>query len=297
MRTEAPKTSHDPAGNDPAVPGATRTRRCPQCGRQYPVDYLFCPDDAADLTDAADAGDGAGTRRKSGTVEPLVRTAWVLGALVVCLVIALGILSSRRHTSSASDRGISGAVSGSGTSGTSAAPADTWQRYSNDQLGFSMDVPPDWLPPRITDLGKTTGDGHMVTAVFLPHPKASSSAGDLAGNSDDATLSVPHAHVAVDLEATGLDAAGDWRDLDARFRRVYGDRYRLIGIQDSTVDGRAASTWQFVLQKKGQPVLERLDVGTFSGGRRHAFLFLAPPDQFAAWQPRFQHMIQSIRWR
>lgn len=257
-----------------AAPTGDPVKRCPRCGRTYPAEFGFCEDDAAPLADA----DGSSAPTAAGVAGFPRRLVLLGGAGVAAFaIVALVLAVARPHPApdryqSVGSQSVVGALGASGTAGTAA-----WRTYRNETLGFAMGVPANWGEPKVEDLGRSTGDGHMVHVTFRPVENVT-------------------ALVAVDLDATGLDARAEWQDLDGRFRKVYKERYRRVSLEDGIVDGRAASTWRFVLQKKGQPLLERLDVGTMAGGRRHAFLFLAPPDRFPAWEPTFRRCIGSIRW-
>ena len=91
----------------------------------------------------------------------------------------------------------------------------------------------------------------------------------------------------------GLSPFGDWLRLDAALRLKYGRRYRSHGIDNTTIAGQPAATWDFELDTdKG--TIRKIDVGVQSNGRGYAILGSAPVLKFDAARSKIESAIRSF---
>ncbi|MCA1596395.1 MAG: hypothetical protein LC772_08235, partial [Chloroflexi bacterium] len=142
--------------------------------------------------------------------------------------------------------------------------------YQAPGLGFRIDRPTGWTPEATVTAG-------MARTWFHS----------------------PDGRTTIMVEADpGQDAAfpdQTWRWQDTKFRKEYGNGYRLLGVQRGTLGGHPAVAWSFVLQP-GQTAYRKVDILMYRGGHGYAILFSAPADEFASFQALFRQIAGSFRF-
>lgn len=83
---------------------------------------------------------------------------------------------------------------------------------------------------------------------------------------------------------------GDWVDLHRRYQRARGPRYRLIGIQRSTLAGRPGAVWEFELDG-----VRKVDYATHAGGVGYAVMISGPRSGFAKNADLLERAVDSFR--
>lgn len=272
-------------------------KRCPVCGRQYPSEFRFCKDDAAPLTETS-GGTSANARHDPASqaensnrpVAPIApsgrpvqngnrlpfpggKTGWrAAAAILIFGIIVCGggwMLVSRNSTN---------AVVPAGEAPSPALPAGIdvtgWKEFAYDGGRFTIHVPPGWSG------GEAEKHDDYTRWRFV--------------SPED-----PRVTVTADLDTArhGQPAMAVWSDLDARFTRVYKERYTRLGLESGTLDGESAAIWTFRIQKKGEPELTKIDYGvTFGSGDGFALMLAAPPDQIDRWKPVFDQVVRQFTW-
>jgi serine/threonine-protein kinase len=156
---------------------------------------------------------------------------------------------------------------------TSPSSSVSYRTVQNDRLGFQVDAPEGW-----TQRVKT--DGSYTNTAFI-------------------SPSDPHLFIFVDVTEHYPDkpVREGWLKLEKRFMKKYDNRYERISLEDGYLDGKPSATWIFKVQKKGEPVTERMDTGINGGGNGYAVMGVAPEGQFNAWRGVFERVTQSLHLR
>lgn len=147
----------------------------------------------------------------------------------------------------------------------------SWLTRENPELRYSIDIPQSWSV-------EESAKGSLHTTVFRA-PE------DSVSIRVDAMVGIPE-----------KDPLESWEGLESRFVKAYGSRYQRVSMGYSTLGGERSATWVFTLQKRGQPVLKKLDIGLYYEGTGYAVLCTAPVDAFDSWQGTFDHAVASFRF-
>ncbi|MES2463851.1 MAG: hypothetical protein V4671_25050 [Armatimonadota bacterium] len=291
---DAENTSNPPAA----------IKQCPVCGRQYPPDFRFCQDDATPLTETG----GAATWREPGNapisfdhpvgisprVQPDVprslksgsqpgRTTAIVILLLTGVVLGGGgwMLMARTGSSGGGvprDVGTPRAAPSSPPVAAAEAPAETvaddWQKFAQDDGGFTLHLPPGWKP-------------------VAPENRADIQRWQWRSPDDpDVTITAD-----IDLTRRGQRAVAVWNDLDARFTKAFKGRYTRLGMGTGSLDGEPAAVWTFRIHRKGKPELTKIDYGvTLQSGQGFALMLSTPPDQIERWKPMFAQVVSRFGW-
>jgi hypothetical protein len=101
------------------------------------------------------------------------------------------------------------------------------------------------------------------------------------------------------LVETGKAGAGSprqgWEDLDRRLAKKYGNRYRSLGIRETTLAGHPAAVWEFELTGKNGQTQRKVDIAIKVNGRGYAVLGAAPADKFDRVRGDLESAINSFR--
>ncbi|NLN74825.1 MAG: serine/threonine protein kinase [Armatimonadetes bacterium] len=146
-----------------------------------------------------------------------------------------------------------------------------WSTHEDFSLGYSIDRPDDWSSEQLQNA--------QLNTMLFKAPAAGVSI------RVDAMVDIPE-----------KDPIESWEGLETRFKKVYGSRYQRVSMDYSTLGGERSATWVFTLQKRGQPVLKKIDVGLYHNGTGYAVLCTAPVDSFESWQSTFDRAIASFRF-
>lgn len=289
-------------------------KQCPVCGRQYPLEFRFCKDDAATLTEISSGAVDEGVRAEAAasavspvgggssflgkSVESFSRSPGgktklptVIGAVAVIAAILGGswILASHPATDTLPvPPSVATTLPGSGSRdmatvrGTASAPLPAaagggiagWKEYAHDEGRFSIHLPPGWQD----SAAEKQSDFTRWRWVSPDDPRVTVTA-DL------------------DLARHGVPPLAVWRDLDARFAKAYKERYTRLGLEGGKLDGESAAIWTFRVRKKGEPELTKIDYGvTFGDGTGFALMLSAPPDKIGHWKPIFDEVVAHFGW-
>jgi hypothetical protein len=95
----------------------------------------------------------------------------------------------------------------------------------------------------------------------------------------------------------GMAPLAAQRSLERSFAAGHpDDDYRRLRLQATTFRGVPAAEWEFTVRDKGQ-LTRRYDITFNAGGHRHAILFQAPADRWAASQDEVQAFLAGFRPR
>lgn len=109
---------------------------------------------------------------------------------------------------------------------------------------------------------------------------------------DDANI-----YVLVNIDPlSGQTPMARWEQFDGRFAKGYKGHYHLMALTKDQIDGIPAARWQFTLQRKQGPLLEKIDLSATTNGRDYALLYSTPTASFSRWQSTFEQITQSVRW-
>ncbi len=145
--------------------------------------------------------------------------------------------------------------------------------HSNFEDQWTISHPSDWAPEASSSIDN--GFEYRRTTFNAP-----------AG---DALFLVEHGPA----DASPMASA---EDLSRRYAKAYGDRYSLIGITETTLDGWPAARWEFVVRKNTEAVTWRkTDVFVNAAGRGYAVLCQAHVDTWSTYEQFFEEVIASFR--
>jgi prepilin-type processing-associated H-X9-DG protein len=80
----------------------------------------------------------------------------------------------------------------------------------------------------------------------------------------------------------------DWRGMEDDLRRRYGKSgYKRVRMMPGTLNGQAASLWEYEIEKAGSPRLRKRYLGYSDGWQSHVVGMTAPAWDFQSWTPVF----------
>jgi len=279
-------------------------KRCPQCGKEYPEKYQYCLDDATELTPKAQPPSTAIspwlagiTRGISTANRPLVVT---IGISIVVLFLVLPQVFSRRaqertvlsaQEGTAPDHTVVEQIPAPGPgTGSPSEPAppppdpsetageESTRTYQNAELGFTLEYPPGWNVTESKLAGRTRVQIEYVPGIYVGM--------DVSKAAEASLASWQKQH------------SGDfiWGDLERRFQRKYGPRYRRLSLETTRLGEEPALSWRFTTPVEGQGDRQGWDVGTLCHGKGYALICSAPVNQYALHEGEFTQIVQSVRF-
>lgn len=98
-------------------------------------------------------------------------------------------------------------------------------------------------------------------------------------------------------DEVGASPRRDWERLDKALAKKYGERYRSLGIRETTLAGLPAAAWEFELRSKNGSTTRKLDIAVHHRGRGYAVMGSAPVESFEEMRPQLESAINSFRLR